>query len=114
MQITGRPATFNACQSHVDVGPLSSPILDACGAQAWMNEIRAPGSDGTSVSVTTRPELFKTHTEVFGSETSKAAYWSTASLPWLATMPNLVGIHLGRKAAAPITPCVETEPRLRD
>ena len=108
MQITGRPAAFNACQSHVDVGPLSRPILDACGARVRMNEIRAPGSDGTSASVTTRPKLFKTQTEVLRSETSKATYWSTASLPKLATTPNLVGIHLGRKVAAPITPCVTT------
>jgi hypothetical protein len=25
MQITGRPAAFNACQSHVDVGPSGAP-----------------------------------------------------------------------------------------
>src|SRR6516225_893627 len=108
MQITGRPAAFNACQSHVDVGPLSRPILDACGARARMKEIRAPGSDGTSASVTTRPKLFKTQTEIFRSETSKATYWSTASLLGLTTTPNLIGIHLGRKAAVPITPCVKT------
>jgi len=73
-----------------------------------MNEIRAPGSDGTSAYVTTCPKLFKTQMEVFRSETSKATYWSTASLQGLATTPNLVGIHLGWKAAAPITPCVKT------
>ena len=81
----------------------SRPSHDsACGARVRMNEIRAPGSDGTSASVTTRPQLFKTQTEVFRSETSKATYWSTTSLPGLATTPNLVGIHLGRKASAKI------------
>src|SRR6188472_92001 len=103
MQITGRPAAFNACQSHVDVGPLSRPILDACGARVRMNEIRAPGSDGTSASVTTCPQLFKTQTEVFRSETSRATYWSnatywfTTSLPGLATTPTWLAFISGGK-----------------
>src|SRR2546427_11472420 len=74
MQTTGSPAAFRECHSHGDVGPLSNPTLAARGAWVWMKAIKAAGSDGTSASIKTRPETFRTQTAVFWSETSNATY----------------------------------------
>jgi Resolvase, N terminal domain/Recombinase len=71
MQTTGSPTAFRECHSHGDVGPLSNPTLAARGAWVWMQAIKAAGSDGTSASIKTRPETFRTQTAVFWSETSK-------------------------------------------
>src|SRR4029077_10848407 len=74
MQTTGSPAAFRECHSHGDVGPLSNPTLAARGAWVWTKAIKAAGSDGTSASIKTRPETFRTQTAVFWSETSNATY----------------------------------------
>src|ERR1700732_1239614 len=67
-----RETAFKECHSHGDVGPLSNPTLAARGAWVWMKAIKAAGSDGTSASIKTRPETFRTQTAVFWSETSNA------------------------------------------
>src|SRR4030081_1821259 len=74
MQNTGSPAALKECHSHGDVGPLSNPTLAARGAWVCMKAIKAAGSDGTSASIKTRPETFRTQTAVFWSETSNATY----------------------------------------
>jgi hypothetical protein len=74
MQTTGSPAALKECHSHGDVGPLSKPTLAARGAWVWMKAVRAAGSDGSSASITTLPEAFRTQTAVFWSETSNATY----------------------------------------
>src|SRR5262249_11165472 len=80
MQMTGNPSLFSSVQSHVAVGPVSSPIRTTCGAWDLMNVAIASGSEGTTPSRAIFPVRSTMQIAVSFNDTSSPTYCSIAAL----------------------------------
>src|SRR5579863_3633002 len=80
MQMTGSPILLSSVHSHVDVAPVSSPILVTCGACDLTNAAIVSGSDATTPSRSIFPDRSTMQIAVSFSDTSSPTYCSIAIL----------------------------------
>ena len=70
MQMIGSPILFSSVHNHVDVAPVSSPILVTFGACDLMNAVIVSGSDATTPSRSIFPVRSTMQIAVSFSDTS--------------------------------------------